>query len=177
MTLNELKKQQATAVLKMTGKFKQYVPPVISCIKKAALFLFYAGFIIYSTIVGYWLFWPYNVIDVERPIQIMNEGKTVQAGDRLIYKIKYKKHMDIQGELNRKLINNYKIDLKDTLATAPIGPDCDKVAIEIPRNAEEGTYYLWWSVSYKVNPLRVITIQADSEPFRVVPAGITKRWR
>jgi hypothetical protein len=116
----------------------------------------------------WWTVYPYNPITIESPIKIMNPGKVVRAGDLLVYKIKYEKKMNVYGMLKRKLINSYKIDLADSVATAPAGKDCDQVKISIPRFADPGVYYLWWSASYQVNPLRTIIVSVESEKFEVV---------
>ena len=117
-------------------------------------------------LVAWWSFYPYTPIVVECPIKVLTP--VVRAGDYLVYKIKYDKKMNITGKLSRKLVNSYKIDLTETPATSPLGPDEDSVPVQVPRFADAGEYYLWWSCEYKVNPIRTITIQAQSELFEVV---------
>jgi hypothetical protein len=112
--------------------------------------------------------YPYQPIVIQQPIEIKNTNKQVKAGDLLIYKIKYEKKMNVSGKLSRKLVNSYKIDLADSIVTAPIGHDCDQVKIQIPKFADPGIYYLWWSTSYQVNPLRIITVSVESEKFEIV---------
>lgn len=136
-------------------------------LKQIAWYLFVAVFVIYSVVVGWWLIYPYNPITI-KSIEIVNTGKTVKAGEYLTYKISYYKNMDIPGTLTRKLVNNYKIDMAESIVTAPIGRDCDKVTIRIPHYADVGTYYLWWSVTYQVNPIRKVTVTFASERFEVV---------
>jgi hypothetical protein len=129
---------------------------------------FLVAILCYSAVMAYWAFWPYEVNKVETPIEIMNVDKTVMAGDWLMYKIKYDKKMDISGTLSRKIINNSKIDLADVSATSPIKKGVDVVYVEIPKRADPGKYYLMWSVDYKVNPIRTVTVSAISECFYVV---------
>ena len=147
---------------------------LLSKIGSALMTIFFAAFIVYSCVVAWWLFYPYNPITVERPIKIINSEKTVKQGGVLVYKVKYKKHMNITGTLSRKLINSFKLDLRDAVANAAVGPDCDQVKVDIPKNADPGKYYLWWSVSYKVNPLRIVTVSVESEPFEVIAIDIPK---
>lgn len=137
-------------------------------IKDAIIYSVMIAFLVYAAIVGWWLLYPYEPITVERPIKILNQGKSVKVGETLLYEIKYNKHMAICGTLSRKLINNTKIDLSDSKASAPIGEDKDIVPVLLPTYADPGTYYLWWSVSYKVNPLRTVTINVESEKFEVI---------
>ena len=137
-------------------------------IKTIIWYMFVCGFIFYGSVVGFWLFYPYEPIIIDIPIKIMNLDKQVKAGELLIYKIKYIKKMDISGNLTRKLVNSYKMDLADSVANAPIGSDCDQIKILVPKFADPGKYYLWWSCEYQVNPIRKITVTAVSEKFEVV---------
>lgn len=123
---------------------------------------------IYTATLGFWLIYPYTPITVESPILITNPNKQVKAGEELVYKITYEKKMDIHGILTRKLINEFKIDLADSPAASPVGKDSDKVPIPIPRGADPGKYRLWWSATYKVNPIRTVTVSAESEEFEIV---------
>jgi hypothetical protein len=141
---------------------------MMSRIKDISFNVFLAAIFFYAVVVGYWLWWPYIPLVVENPIKVMNLNKQVMAGDDLVYKITYEKKMNVQGVLTRKLVNTYKHDLRESITTAPIGPDKDMVSVPIPKMAEPGDYTLWWSVAYKVNPLRTVTVCAESEKFQVI---------
>jgi hypothetical protein len=136
-------------------------------ISKYLFGIFVAIFIVYTGVFAYWLLWPYEPVRVNS-ITIENPGKIVKAGDVLIYKICYEKLMPVSGKLVRKLINDTKIDLRDSDVTAPIGKDKECIQVRIPKYATPGKYSLWWSASYKVNPLRTVTVSKESEPFEVV---------
>jgi hypothetical protein len=144
------------------------IHPKVSVFRNLVWFAFMVGFIAYASVCAYWIWYPYDVITVETPIKVMNPDKKVKVGENLIYQIKYNKKIDVHGVLTRKLVNAYKLDLADSTATAPVGKDCDQISIPIPKHADCGVYYLWWSVSYKVNPLRVVTVSVESEKFEVV---------
>jgi hypothetical protein len=146
---------------------------LLEIVKTIAFDVFLAVLVAYTGVVGYWLWWPYVPLTItpltdKGAIKIMNPGKQVKAGDDLIYKISYEKKMQIHGVLTRKLVNTYKHDLRESITTAPIGKDNDVVPIPIPKMAEPGIYNLWWSVAYKVNPLRTVIVSAESEQFEVI---------
>ena len=121
-----------------------------------------------ACVTTYWLVYPYDVITVESPIKIMNTGRMVEPGGMLVYKISYNKKMNINGIVSRKIVNTFKIDYKDTLATAPIGKDSDEILLPVPMFSMPGEHYLFWSASYKVNPLRTIVVTVESERFFVI---------
>jgi hypothetical protein len=118
-------------------------------------------------VVTYWLYYPYKPIIV-KSIVIENPGKIVKAGELLTYRITYNKKMSITGKLTRKIIDGSKIDLPDSTASAPIGPDEDRISVKVPGYADAGKeYYMWWHVDYPVNPLRSIPVSVESDRFEV----------
>jgi hypothetical protein len=121
----------------------------------------------WSGLVAYWLYYPYVPIVVD-PIKIMNKDKRVMQGGTLIYHLKWDKRMDVTGELTRKLVNTFNLDLRASKTTAPVGKDQACVPIEIPLRADPGQYQLSWSVEYQVNPIRKVTVAVLSEPFEVL---------
>jgi hypothetical protein len=139
-------------------------------IKETALILFWIIFVVYGLTVAWWLLYPYKPITV-KSIVVKNPDKQVLAGSVLKYRITYDKRMDIQSVLTRKLINNVKIDLADTIATAPVGDDSECVYVKVPHYTDPGIYYLWWSAKYKVNPIREVVVSAKSDVFTVINAG------
>jgi hypothetical protein len=130
-------------------------------------YLFIAVFITAFFVTAFWLFYPYRPIVVHY-IKVLNPGKTVMAGDFLTYEISYDKKMDVVGVLSRKIENTYVYDLRDSVASNPIGPGVDRVQIPIPEFAETSDdYHLRWVVRYPVNPLRWVTVMAIGETFSV----------
>jgi hypothetical protein len=120
-------------------------------------------------VCAWWLLYPYEpIVITEQPIRISNPDKKVIAGEHLVYCLKWDKKMDIHGVLTRKLLNDYIIDLRPSYATAKVGPDKAQISLGIPSHVSPGKYTLWWAASYKVNPLRTVTISAESEPFEIV---------
>lgn len=136
--------------------------------------VFISFFVAYFIVVAYWLWWPYEPIIIQGPIKILNEGKLVKAGQLLCYQITYKKTMKIDGVLTRKLVNDYTMDLRASYATAKVGDGVDNVKVWIPTHATPGKYTLWWSVAYKVNPLRTVSVAAESESFYVMASDESK---
>ncbi len=129
--------------------------------------IFVALFLVYTGVVGCWLYYPYEPI-VIKSLKIANPDKRVVAGGHLTYCLEYDKKMNVQGVLVRKLLNEFIIDLRSSDGTAPVGKDKIKVSIVIPPYASPGKYTLWWASTYKVNPLRSVTVTAESDPFEIV---------
>ena len=131
-----------------------------------------AGLIIYSTVVAYWLLYPYNVIDIDS-IVIQNKDKTVKQGGTLIYEIKYIKYMDIVGTVHRQLVNTYTITYSDAVGMNPPGKQVTNTHLPVPLYASPGKYHLLWRVTHQVNPMRSITETVWSDEFEITPSDET----
>jgi hypothetical protein len=130
-------------------------------------YLFVIVVVVSFSVCGWWVYYPYEPI-VVKSLKIMNPDKKVVAGKHLTYCIEYEKKMNVHGVLVRKLLNDFIIDLRASDGTAPIGKDKVKVEISIPPYAAPGKYTLWWASTYKVNPLRSVTVTAESDEFEIV---------
>ena len=42
---------------------------------------------------GFWLTYPYNVINVKQPVEIMNENRVINVGEEILTKTTYTKKM------------------------------------------------------------------------------------
>lgn len=116
----------------------------------------------------YWLFWPYNPIEVRDPIKVLNPNKIVKAGEDLIYEISYTKKIESTGKIDRQLINSYVVLFPSQHSTMPMGTGLKRVVrLQVPQATDPGKYRLLWSITYEVNPLRHITHSVYSECFTV----------
>ena len=117
-------------------------------------------------VLSYWILWPYKPIEVHS-IRVLNPDKAVQQGGDLIYEVSYTKNMNVIGTLSRKLVNAFIIDLADTKVSMPAGSAVRKVRVRLPSYADPGVYRLRWTVTYPVNPIREVSVAAESEPFTI----------
>ena len=141
---------------------------ILTFLKNVLITLLISGLIIYSSVVAYWLLYPYNVIDVEY-IKIKNQGKTVKQGGTLIYEIKYTKFNDIVGIVHRQLVNTYTITYSDAIGMNPPGQQTTNTHLPVPLYASPGKYHLLWRVTHPVNPMRSITETVWSDEFEIIP--------
>lgn len=129
--------------------------------------------LIYSLVVAFWLLWPYDPITVQ-PIRIVNSCKEVQQGGVLIYELEYHKRTDKTGRVARHLVDTYTITYAPSLGINTVGKGIAKTHLPIPKYATPGIYFLRWSVTYEVNPLRKVTVTVDSEKFLVYPKDMSR---
>ncbi len=123
-------------------------------------------------VISYWLLWPYEPFEVHS-IEILNANKTVQAGSCLSYHIKWTKHTDKQGKVNRYFVNGWKHPIDDfdgVLGSAPKGPGEADIFVLLPETTPAGKGRMQFVVSYPMNPVRIVVapkVPAYSDEFTV----------
>jgi len=128
--------------------------------------LFIIFFITYG-IASYWMFYPYKPFVIDGDIKILNPGKKVAPGGRLIYEMKVDKRMPLPAVIHKQLINHYIVTYSSITGNVPVGKRIMRVSILIPQYASAGQYKLRWEGIYHVNPIRDISVIGSSEEFTV----------
>ncbi len=116
------------------------------------------------TVFVWWLY-PYNPLVIEQPLKIMNENKTVEVGEPLIYKTVFTKNTDKFPIIHRQLINGVVYTLPSITPMNKAGDHKQVITnLTIP-NLPTGEYYLTTSACYEMNPIRTVCVDYDSEIF------------
>lgn len=119
----------------------------------------------------YWLFWPVDVLTINK-VELITDK--VKPGGQLVYKLEYSKHYRVSGEITKQLIgtNGTKASWAMLDKTGGVLPCGDNLTIVtgafIPMITTPGTYILRTSVRYQINPLRYFHEDFDTPPFEVV---------
>ena len=120
-------------------------------------------------LVTYWLWWPYTIMEIQQPIKVINPDRVAYAGEEFIYELHYSKTTPLSAMVSKNLINDYIITLTPISGNLPAGENLTKkISVNIPGYACPGKYRLRWVAHYKVNPLRIIQVEAWSEEFTVL---------
>jgi len=119
-------------------------------------------------LVTFWLFWPYDPIDI-KAVRIVNKGE-IHAGDKLIYEVDYHKdNLYPVLYVTHQIINGAVIilsPLKD--GRLPVGDHTVRRQVELPGYICSGKYSFYVTAAYQVNPLRSVTIEAQSKEFDII---------
>ena len=136
---------------------------VVNCIALGSVLL---GFIV-TTVIVFWSTFPYNPLVIDGHAQILN--KEVKAGDDVIYRLKYCKHMDIPVTIRRRFIDGLVYQIPEsTIGLNQVGCKTQDIAIEVPAKLPPGEYELYTEFVYQVNPIRQVIIKDTSEGFTVL---------
>jgi hypothetical protein len=120
-------------------------------------------------VFGYWAFYSYKVISFEQvPFPIINENKTVKAGEFLVYEVEYCKYMKMGAETTRSFVDGVIYSLPAASSNRDTGCHDNKIYIEVPKTLPPSYYTLSVLYRFKVNPIRTIDFVQKTEQFRIV---------
>ena len=152
---------------------RSYLVCYTKTMKKKNKIFYYLSWLTILTALGllftmfYWLFCPYEPITFEKELlQILTEE--VKRGEHVTYIISYCKTNDVQPEVSISFNDGIIYNVPKAIATFKgKGCYCHKIQIYVPKALPIGTYTLSINYRYKVNPIKYITSNVISEPFKV----------
>jgi hypothetical protein len=109
----------------------------------------------------FWAFWPYEPLKIEyiQPVEFIN-------GHKFVYQMKYVKHTDLPADIGKQFVDGIIISLPVVSGNVAKGEGCTIHEIRIPK-LPPGNYYFKWAGTYKVNPIREVTVTARTAKFEV----------
>lgn len=116
--------------------------------------------------IGYLLFSPVEILDVEVPLPV--SPTEVQAGDIVNVNFDYCKYEDYDSHIKVDFIGDFVIPTLSTTRSFPLGCHSENLSISVPAGAPEGVYNIRLEIDYYVNVLRRETYVFDSVDIKVV---------
>lgn len=115
-------------------------------------------------VVCFWLVWPYDPLTIN---SIFVEDKELVQGEPIYYTIDYCKKESsvprVQHQLVDHLIYNMPIEY------GPLANGCHKTLMVLPLGSVPvGKYRLHETRVYRVNILRFVTVEAESNEFAII---------
>lgn len=114
----------------------------------------------------FWWLYPYKPIKMKQPFELITSE--VKQGGLLTYKQDYCKNTKVMPTVQRYFIDGLIYATGEVSPTLKEGCRNNIASIQIPRNLPVGEYYMKTVVSYKVNPIRVITYEFSTDKFKVI---------
>lgn len=122
-------------------------------------------------ITGFWLTYPYNVISVKQPIEIMNEGRIIDVGEEIITKTTYTKNMPLEATMYPVLLckSGNLVTFTPVTRNAPVGTaTIESAGLILPPKVLPGDQcQLAVTQVYQVNPIRKVSYVFYSDYFTV----------
>lgn len=117
-------------------------------------------------VLMFWAFFPYRTATQSQPYIV--HDKVIKQGELLQYEMNYCKYTSVVPTVERQFIDGIIFALPPANAQLPKGCGKRLNSLEIPHALPPGQYYLQATVSYKVNPIRIITSVYRTEQFEVI---------
>lgn len=118
-------------------------------------------------ITTFWLVYPYKPMTVNKePIEVMT-GE-VGRGKPLIYRIDYCKNVDVPATIQKSYENDIIFPASTTHPVNNVGCRVVNISQVIPYELPSGRYKLKIVFTYRVNPIREVSITAYTEYFNVI---------
>lgn len=115
---------------------------------------------------GLMMFWPVKVLDV---VSLVVERKTYYSNDTVPVELTVVKYVDLPAAVNISIVDGIRYTLSERTTNNP--PGCTKVtamSVQIPPTIPSGEYFIRYIFTYQVNPLREVSVTAESNKFNVI---------
>jgi hypothetical protein len=120
----------------------------------------------------YTTFRPYNILEIQSPLRILNNNKEVKPGDILEIQLTYQKHYDMMGTITDHLVNGVVTILNSSPSNVRKTEPGEWVTfvryVHIPSNTPPGQYYIRMVTHYEPTQARQVTQSWNSELFTVM---------
>ena len=130
---------------------------------------------LFFCLIGYWMFYPVEVITYEHPESIQVDKAVYKAGERISYTLEYCKKYDTQGKVSRVLVNGTRTNFTEYITNLPTG--CNKTLVNdmiIPAYLDRGLYHIETTAVYKINPISDFVGTWKSVEFEIIDSNCTK---
>lgn len=116
-------------------------------------------------LITYWLTWPYKVMTIH---EVRVTTPIVKSGDMVGVYLNVTKHMSISANVKRMVMNDYAWPMPSFDSDSPIGHTSWTLSLKLQPNMPDGKNYRIRTVyTYKVNPLRDVTVEWETPEFEV----------
>lgn len=115
----------------------------------------------------FWWIFPYRTISVsQHPYKVLTPE--VKQGQMMTYVIDYCKHTNAIAEVHKQFVDGIIYAVPESSIGIEKGCGSKTISIKVPKTLPPGDYKLKVDVSFKVNPIRVISNSYETEIFSVV---------
>lgn len=136
---------------------------IINCISFGTIGMAFALIVT----IFYWLLYPYNPLVInQRPLPVLE--KTIKKGDIVTYSFDYCKNTEASPRINKKFSDGIEFALPEYSVSNTSGCRVQTITTEVPHTLPEGDYILVATYTYKVNPIREVTVKTHTEKFSIV---------
>lgn len=128
------------------------------------------SFLIFLGLIAYYLFYPYNLIDMtlndNGKIPVVE--KQIQPGQSITLLMEFDKSYECSPHIDWYLVDGFVLLLADGGIARPTGFNVLARTVKIPDTAPQTRVHLRIEYSCQINPLRTINYSWDTEEFEIL---------
>lgn len=118
-------------------------------------------------VMAYWVNAPYKTIDFKNLPYKTN--KTVyEQGENAYYEVTYCKYTDVMPTIHRQFVDGIIFEVPSSVAVIQKGCRTSRIPFTIPESLPAGKYHIKIQADYKMNPVRHILVENESNYFEIV---------
>lgn len=114
----------------------------------------------------FWSIYPYKTVVINEQPYLINNTE-IKQGNMLNYVIDACNYTNVVPTVTKQFVDGIIYSIPEGVVMLPIGCHKTVVSVKIPKNLPTGEYYLKIFVNYKMNPLRNISSEYETEKFIV----------
>lgn len=115
----------------------------------------------------FWWIYPYKTVNINYQPYLIN-NKEIKQGGQLNYIINACNYTEIVPTVTKQFVDGIVYSVPDSVVSLPMGCNKTIVSVKVPKSLPIGEYKLKIFVSYKMNPIRNIISNYETEKFSVV---------
>lgn len=121
-------------------------------------------FVAFVILITYWLVYPYKTIEITGSRLLETD---VKAGDAIHYELDYCKYTKKHALLTKSFVDGVVYRTVTKVSNVPCGCGTAIIAVDVPDHLPPATYYIRADILYKMNPIREIEVQYETDRFNV----------
>jgi len=121
----------------------------------------------FASIFWYWSYFPYKPLEITEPVKILN--KNVKPGETIFAEFSFTKNTNVTPEIHLSMVDGVIYNIPNYSPVNKPGETKSKIVgvLEVPGSVPCGEYHLHWEADYRMNPIRHIIVEYQSEKFYV----------
>lgn len=120
-------------------------------------------------LVGFWMLYPYKTLTFKTSkYPVLN--RSVVSGTSLSFISDYCKYIDLTATTSREFVDGVIYPVPETITNREKGCKNVIVTVPVPQELPSGKFHLLIHYVYRVNPLRTIVVNHETEEFNIINA-------
>jgi hypothetical protein len=117
----------------------------------------------------YWLVSNQDVLEVRNaPVPVSKVSPSPEVDGQVVFRVDFCKNVEAEGRVRPSFVSNAKeVFIPTYTDKSDKGCQLYDVPVIIPRDLTPGKYHVHYRITYKVNPIKTVVEEFDSQEFTI----------